>query len=333
MTNPSLPLVHELVRSACSAPSVHNSQPWSWRVLDTTTIELYPDRSRQLRATDPQGRDLAISCGAALHHLAVAAEAFGLVAEIVLLPSGEDEDLLARVHLAPGDIGITSVDMLAALENRQTDRRGFSTWEVPTARLRHLCDTARGSGAYAMPLIDPWVRHRAEELLEQARRTQSADPQLSHEQSTWVDRLDPESVEGIPTENTVPTERSGTTHRPSRFEPVPTKGPVDTGKEGDLEPERTDGLVAICTAGDDLRSWLQAGQTMSALWLKATLGGLAVTPVSQVIEVEETRQLLQHDLFLYAGRPQILLRIGWPEVARPALPRTPRRSHKDVLRP
>jgi len=74
MTEPSLPLVHELIRSACSAPSVHNTQPWTWRVLDSTTIELYADRTRQLPATDPLGRDLAISCGAALHHLVVAAE-------------------------------------------------------------------------------------------------------------------------------------------------------------------------------------------------------------------------------------------------------------------
>ena len=74
MTKPLLPLVHELIRAACSAPSVHNTQPWAWRVLDSTTIELYADRTRQLPATDPLGRDLAISCGAALHHLVVAAE-------------------------------------------------------------------------------------------------------------------------------------------------------------------------------------------------------------------------------------------------------------------
>src|SRR6478735_2391437 len=104
MTKPSLPLVHELIRSACSAPSVHNTQPWSWRVLDLTTIELYADRGRQLSATDPRGRDLAISCGAALHQFVVAAEAFGLAAAVVLRPVKEDEELLARIQLTPGHI-------------------------------------------------------------------------------------------------------------------------------------------------------------------------------------------------------------------------------------
>jgi hypothetical protein len=331
MTNPSLPLVHELIRSACSAPSVHNTQPWSWRVLDATTIELYADRSRHLRVTDPRGRDLAISCGAALHHLVVAAEAFGLVADVLLLPSHQVEEPLARIQLSAGHSETKSVEWLTALENRLTDRRGFSTWEVPTERLRHLCDAATEWGAHALPLSDPWVRHRAEELLERARRVQGANPQITEELGVWTDRLGP-SVEGIPTENTTPTRRPGITHRPSRFEPVPTAGPTHTHEESDLEPELTDGLVAICTARDDLRSWLQAGQAMSAVWLRATLGGLAVTAVSQVIEVESTRRLLQRDLFSNTGRPQILLRIGWPDITRPPLPHTPRRSLEDVLR-
>ena len=332
MTKPSLPLVHELIRSACSAPSVHNTQPWSWRVLDATTMELYADRSRQLRASDPRGRDLAISCGAALHHLVMAAAAFGLVAEVLLLPSREDEEPLARIHLSAGHREIKSVEWLTALENRLTDRRGFSNWEVPTERLRHLCDAATEWGAHALPLTDPWVRHRAEELLERARCVQAANPQITEELGVWTDRLGPYSVEGIPTENTAPAQRPGITHRPSRFESVPTPGPTDTHEASDLEPEPTEGLVAICTARDDLRSWLQAGQAMSAVWLRATLGGLAVTAVSQVIEVESTRRLLQRDLFSYTGRPQILLRIGWPDISRPPLPHTPRRSLEDVLR-
>ena len=44
------------------APSVHNSQPWRWRV-GPSSIHLFADTSRALPATDPEGRDLRISCG------------------------------------------------------------------------------------------------------------------------------------------------------------------------------------------------------------------------------------------------------------------------------
>jgi hypothetical protein len=332
MTKPSLPLAHELIRSACSAPSIHNTQPWSWRVQDADTIELYADRSRQLQATDPRGRDLAISCGAAVHHFAAAAEAFGVEAKVVLLPRREDKELLARIELSAGHTEDKAVDMLAALENRLTDRRGFSTWEVPTERLRHLCDVATPWGAHALALTDPWARHKAEELIEHARRLQATDPHIAEELRTWTDSLDLSPGAGIPTHNAAPAHRPGTTHRPSRFEAAVPSGPADSHQD-DLEQEATDGLIAICTASDGLRSWLQAGQAMSAVWLQATLGGLAVIPTSQVTEVESTRRRLHRDLFSYAGRPQILLRIGWPEVARPPLPHTSRRSLHDVLRP
>jgi hypothetical protein len=326
MTSPSLPLAHELIRTACCAPSVHNTQPWSWRVLDATTIEQYADRSRQLTATDPHGRELAISCGAALHHIAVAAQAFGLVADVTLLPEPQEEDLFARIRLSAGHTDPESVDMLAALENRVTDRRGFTSWDVPGPRLAHLCEAAAGWMTHAVALTEPGLRHRAEELLEEARSTQAGDPRISEEQATWTDRLSPTATEGIPTANTLPRQRPGTTQPPSRFEQPAAEARHDAGDE-----QPADGLIGLCTARDDLRSWLQAGQAMSAVWLRATLGGLSATPASQVIEVDSTRERLQDEVFTYAGHPQILLRIGWQEVARPQLTRTPRRPLEDVL--
>ncbi|MET0840403.1 MAG: hypothetical protein ABWY19_16605 [Marmoricola sp.] len=95
--------------------------------------------------------------------------------------------------------------------------------------------------------------------------------------------------------------------------------------------ESADGLVAVCTAHDGVRSWLQAGETMSALWLEATQVGLSIVPLSQIIEVPETRRILNEDVFAGMARPQILLRVGWQEIARTTLPRTPRRPLADVL--
>ena len=59
-----------LVWVAARAPSLHNTQPWRFKVLEDA-IELYADYSRQLR-TDPIARELLISCGAALYGLRLA---------------------------------------------------------------------------------------------------------------------------------------------------------------------------------------------------------------------------------------------------------------------
>ena len=89
--------------------------------------------------------------------------------------------------------------------------------------------------------------------------------------------------------------------------------------------------MAVCTAHDDRTSWLRAGQTLSALWLRATRTGLSVVPLSQVIEVPETRHALHEDVFAGMARPQLLVRLGWQEIARATLPVTPRRPLADVL--
>ncbi|MFC7615418.1 hypothetical protein ACFQV2_19840 [Actinokineospora soli] len=64
------------IADACRAPSVHNTQPWRW-LVGTRSLHLMANRTRWLRATDPRGRDLVMSCGAALDHLRTALAARG----------------------------------------------------------------------------------------------------------------------------------------------------------------------------------------------------------------------------------------------------------------
>ena len=61
---------------AVRAPSIHNTQPWAWR-LDPDGLVLRADRTRQLAVADPDGHSLLVSCGAALHLTEIALEAQG----------------------------------------------------------------------------------------------------------------------------------------------------------------------------------------------------------------------------------------------------------------
>jgi hypothetical protein len=62
------PPYEEMLGLAIRTPSVHNTQPWLWRTSDTG-VEPFADWSRQLSRADPVGRDVVLSCGAALHHV------------------------------------------------------------------------------------------------------------------------------------------------------------------------------------------------------------------------------------------------------------------------
>src|SRR4030095_2675860 len=95
----TIPNPNELLTAvavATRAPSVHNTQPWLFRLIDGG-VELYADRRRQLGVSDPTGTALRVSCGAAIFNLRLAFAQLGLAPEVRLLPEPSRPDLLARV--------------------------------------------------------------------------------------------------------------------------------------------------------------------------------------------------------------------------------------------
>lgn len=290
-TQPEPVPVRSIVEHARRAPSVQNTQPWRWRATDDG-LELWADWSRHLEFSDPDGRNLMISCGAALHHTLVAARALGWTAVVDHLPDARKNHLLARVSLRPvrplpADSGV----WLRSIADRCTDRRRFTPWPVPEARLRRLTASAQHHGAEVLVLTDKPARHRLDLLIGRAMLTQEHDFRVREEQEHWLNRL------------------GGERH------------PV----------ERTDGILVIGTTSDGPMSWLNAGETLSALWLEATIQGFSVVPLSQVVEVEETRVALRHEVLLGRLEGQVVVRIGWQEIGRSDLDPTRRRSVEDLL--
>lgn len=308
-----------LVQLACRAPSVHNTQPWAWRI-GPDSIELYADESRRLAAADPTGRDLVISCGAALHHLRVAARASGLMPEVARLPDAEDPALLARVTFSPAALPSTAEADLRAIRERCTDRRRFTSWPVPHERLNVLVRAVADDGGCAVAVTDVTDRFRVDLMVARSHRLQERDATIVAEARRWTDR---NARDGLPSD-----------HLPGRSV-VPDKLPnrFDEGHLADegQEVETSDGVILLCGDDDSRASWLRAGESLSALWLSAVRDGLSVVPLSQVVEVAETRDALQHQVLGDLAVPLLLVRVGWQPISRSQLEPTPRRLLDDVL--
>ena len=284
----SRPSPARVVELACRAPSVHNTQPWRWRV-DGDRIELRADRSRQLPVADPGGRSLLISCGAALHHAIVAAAGLGYDARVVRHPDPEQPDLLARFELVPARRTAAATDRLQTLLARRTDRRRFTAWPVTEEQLGELAAGIRDPGVRVVPVTGLADRLRVELLAARARAAEAADGRYAEEQRRWAEEARSDAV------------------------------------------ERPDGVLLLCTTTDDPDAWLAAGEALSELWLRAAQEGLSVVPLSQLLEVEETRSALHHEVLGGLVVPQLLLRLGWQEIGLSDLPATPRRPLAEVL--
>lgn len=314
-------MARRLVSLAVRAPSVHNSQPWAWRI-GPDSIDLYADQSRRLDAADPSGRNLLISCGAALHHLRVAARASGLLPEVDLLPDVADPDLLARIRFTSAPLPTTASADLRAIQERRTDRRRFTSWPVPSGRLNALVRAVEDDGGSAVAVTEVTDRFRVDLLVARAHRLQERDAEIVEEARHWTDH---NAYDGLPSDH-LPSRPVVPDKLPSRFDEGLL---LDDGHEVEIN----DGVVLLCGDDDSRASWIRAGESLSALWLSAVRDGLSVVPLSQVIEVSETRNALQHQVLGDLAVPLLLARIGWLPISRSQLAPTPRRPLDDVLLP
>jgi nitroreductase len=312
------------LRLAVHAPSVHNSQPWAWRVYGNT-VDLYADPARHIPATDPQGRDLVLSCGAALHHLLVALAAAGLAGQVHRLPDPQRPDHLATVELAPGTPTSACTELAAVIRHRRTDRRRFSSWPVPGEVIGGMTELVERNGLTLQSVTEPRLRWRLYKAIAAASETQEADPLYAAELARWSGRP-AGATDGVPSAN-VPWPAPARGRMPMRSYAHPTM--VESPREG--EPENA-ALLLLSTFADTRASWLRAGEVTSAVLLTATLAGLASSPLTQPLEVHETRGFVRdHVGAVKTAHPQILLRIGWALPGARELPATPRRPLEDVV--
>src|SRR6202012_1626690 len=129
---PDSKTIRTALTMAVRAPSVHNTQPWLWRVAENS-VHLHSNPSLQLPSTDPDCRDLMISCGIALNHCVVAFAALGWRAKMHRLPHPADSSPLAAIEIEPYPSTEIDVDLAAAILRRRSDRRRYSARPVSAA--------------------------------------------------------------------------------------------------------------------------------------------------------------------------------------------------------
>ncbi|NUS42697.1 MAG: NAD(P)H nitroreductase [Mycobacteriaceae bacterium] len=317
---PDADTVRTAVAMAVLAPSVHNTQPWRWRIGDRS-IHLYTDPARTLPYTDPDQRDLLLSCGLALHHLRIAFAALGWSAVVHRLPNPKDPDHLAAIELVPHRPTGSDVSLSAAIAQRRTDRRRYSSWPVPPGHLALVQERAAALGA-VVRRIEPAVYGDVVDAIRTAADRHAADPDYRHELSMWSGKHS--SPDGVPARNT--PRRNPADELPGRE----FVGPALV--DGTQSPDAAE-LLALGTASDDRGSRLRAGEALSAALLTATNIGLATCVLTEPLEIPQLRARLHADALDDGIFPQALIRIGWAPTSAAPLPATPRRAVADVLDP
>ncbi|WP_244876728.1 Acg family FMN-binding oxidoreductase [Winogradskya consettensis] len=300
--------------AAIRAPSLHNSQPWAFRLRDGG-IEVLADRSRQLAIADSTGWAVRLACGAATFNAGLALTAAGRPAAIALRAYGE---MIARLTPAtPRPPTYGEVDLASVMARRMSNRRPFWPDPVPSELRVRLIDAARTGTAWLELLVGTTALTAFGEIARSADRVLRRNPRYQAELAGWT--YVTAAFDGVPVSAGAPLPE------PQDLLPQRPYGDRRRTPGRDFEPEP---LVAILgTTGDRPVDQVAAGLALQRVLLTATGAGLATSMISQPIEVPAARDQLRRSL-RRDGVPQIALRIGYGRPGRP----TPRRPLEEVLR-
>jgi nitroreductase len=313
-----VPVLRRAIVAATAAPSLHNTQPWLFRLRDDA-IDVYVDRRRQLRSTDPQGREMYVSVGAALFNLRVSLGAQGWTAQTQLCPDPAEPDLAATV-LVSGSVKIAPAAraLAGAIIKRHTNRRPFLNEPIPEPVHQDLAQAASMEGGRLL-ISDGALRDGVLSLTRTADNRLSRDAGHRMEIAKWTVPGGSHRRDGVPRAAFGPRPRHGAL--PLRDLALPHGAPTSI-----VEFEADPTIALLFTRGDSEADWLRAGSALERVWLTATVRELAATPLSQLTEVPALRQLL--DISADGEVVQTVLRLGYPSRACIA---TPRRRLSEVL--
>jgi len=340
--------IERIAETVQQAPSVFNTQPWSFRIVAADRIQLRAnlgecddvDRghwNRWLRSDmhhpDPRAREFAISCGAALFNLRLAIRVAGHDLAVWLLPDpGRDGALLASVEIVTGRIKkptLEEQELFEAIWRRHTNRWPYTIIPAPLPIIVAMEGAAAREGA--------WLRLlRAGEARSWMRLAAKADRDPAF-RPLFPDYVPPDGYGPTP-KNRYPRTRKDFWR-------------ADEKRRFERKPQ----LMALSTDDDQPVDWLRAGQALQRAILTGTresvsaaYGLAARYHAPWRYGFPARRHLLKHDdvardgvsvSFLtqplerddvprrwpwrwpFTGLPRMVMRVGSPRVPAPAAPR------------
>jgi hypothetical protein len=315
----------QAVAAAVHAPSVHNTQPW-WFHRGDREITVHSDADRRLPTADPDGREMLMSCGAAVFTLRAALRHLGQVPETEVLPEPGSPDLVARVRWAEqAPPGPFEERIFAAIGQRRTHRGAFLPEELPGGLLTALREAAAREGAALRLAVTGDECAALAAVVTAAEHAIRLDRARVEELAQWTRPPGSARPDGVPP--AAYPARAGTSapEFPGRD--------FARGRGWGLPPSmmaplhhRAGAVALLVTDHDEPRDWIAAGQALQRVLLTASAHGAAAALHSQPLELPELREFTRSRLSGHA-HPQMLLRFGITDEDTASV----RRPAEDVL--
>ncbi len=338
---PELDIRKRVLSYAMLAPNPHNMQPWIVDLRQPEQIDLYCDRTRLLPQTDPFSRQILIGHGAFLELLDLAASAEGYRADITDFPQGEfgdrvDERPVASIRLVP-DPNRERDPLFQQILHRRSAKVPFDRSKSLLPEHGQGLATAYSNSDCKLTIAtDPARVLGLQGVLQSGIEVEMRTPR-THQESVDLMRIGAREVEqnrnGISlTGASIGWGRLfGMVNRAKLADPTSSAFQSGVTMYRDITAA-TPAFAWITTSRNTRSTQLAVGRAYARLNLKATALGVAMHPMSQVLQEYAEMRALQRGFLAMLEIPaghtvQMLVRLGYAERPTPS----PRRELSDLL--
>lgn len=335
-----------LISYGMLAPNPHNIQPWLIRLRGADSFDLYVDQSRLLPETDPPARQIHIGQGTFLEGISIAGTAMGVRTEVQLFPEGEygndiiEKKPVARVHIL-SDNSVPQDPLFPFMRQRQSNKRVYRDEPLAADKLDQVLGHFNSPDFEVAYTNKNGLRQMLSAQMKEAMAIETAGP-LRHKESVDMFRFNDEEV--FKTRDGYTIGNSGMTGIKRWIAEA-----LFLGTRADAEdPDSDFAGEGIKLIGKQAKSaaafgWIiskqnrrqdqvSVGRLYMRINLLATQAGIALHPMSQILEEYPEMGQLQQKFLTTLGVPegqtvQMLFRMGFAE----PVPHTLRRDVRQIV--
>ena len=301
----------EILYLASLAPSGHNTQPWFVKYIAPYHWIICNDKTKWLSAVDPTQRETILSIGAFIQNLEYASSNLGYNCQFNIVATINQDENIVEVKLTKS--GSTTAFNNDKIKNRRTLRSNYLNDNLKREDAIYLFNDEPDFLHY----IPSGVReydYLNEQTIE-ANKIQSYRDAAEKELSEWI-RFSSKDAE---------KNRDGLTAASMEIEGI--AGWVvrnfynnDSVMKNNFRDKNIDNVVKqvshsagwlLITSNDNsVESLVETGKRMQRLFLKVREKGIAIHPMSQILEEASTKQTINKSIGIN-DNIHFILRVGY----------------------
>jgi len=314
-------IIEEIIETARFAPSVHNSQPWEFEIIENSII-IHRSKKRVLASGDPIGRETWISIGCVLEAIVLTAKAYGIKTREPIIIKESISLEFSNLHRV--NVDSRNNNILKLIKSRYSDRSRYEKRFLKDREIERILSFKSYDSTTLNLVLNHEEISSISSLVKKGVKVALSSPDFRNELTEYVIPPLVMKKTGIPTKSLRIKPFIGL------IELMLIKFGLNISKRANDEYKRwsnSPAIVCISAAGDSKIHWINAGRTYYKSLILITDLGLSNSTSAAPVEAfdfhADIEQILGSNY-----RLQALYRVGYSN-ARPAP--APRLSTEELL--